>query len=43
MTVLVPIMYGQLLNDPQIGGRCFASMRRANYAMNPMTAERCTI
>ena len=43
MTVLVPIMYGQLVNDPQIGGGRFASMRRAIDAMAPMTAERCTI
>ena len=40
MTVLLPVMYGQLLNDPQIKDRRFPSMRRAIYAMAAMPEER---
>lgn len=38
--VLLPMMYGQLLADPQLSQRRFASVRRALYAMAPMPEPR---
>lgn len=40
LVVLLPTMYGQLLDDPQLRTRRFASMRRAMYAMAPLAQER---
>ena len=40
LAVLLPMMYGQLLDDPVLGRRTFPSMRRAMYAMAPMSEQR---
>lgn len=40
LVVLLPMMYGLLLGDPEMAGRTFGHMRRAMYAMAPMPEER---
>lgn len=40
LTVLLPMMYGMLLADPELKSRSFAAMKRAMYAMAPMPEER---
>ncbi len=40
LVVLLPMMYGQLLDDPKLQSRRFKSMRRAMYAMAPLAQER---
>jgi acyl-CoA synthetase (AMP-forming)/AMP-acid ligase II len=40
LMVLLPMMYGQLLDNPQLRDRRFPAMRRAMYAMAPMAPER---
>lgn len=40
MTVMLPMMYGQMLTHPEIGRKTFPSMRRALYAMAPLPEER---
>lgn len=40
LVVLLPMMYGQLLDDPQLRERRFPAMRRAMYAMAPMGEDR---
>ncbi len=40
LVVLLPMMYGQLLDDPTLARRTFPAMRRAMYAMAPMPDER---
>lgn len=40
LVVLLPMMYGLLLDDPALAPRRFAAMRRAMYAMAPMPEER---
>lgn len=40
MMVLLPMMYGQLVGEPSLQGRTFASITRAIYAMAPMPDER---
>lgn len=40
LMVLLPMMYGLLLSDPELKSRTFPSMKRAMYAMAPMPDER---
>lgn len=40
LVVLLPMMYGQLLDDPELATRKFKTMRRAMYAMAPLAQER---
>ena len=40
LMVLLPMMYGLLLTDPELKSRTFPAMKRAMYAMAPMPEER---
>jgi acyl-CoA synthetase (AMP-forming)/AMP-acid ligase II len=40
LAVLLPMMYGLLIDDPVLGKRTFPTMRRAMYAMAPMNEQR---
>ncbi len=40
MMVLLPMMYGLLLGDPELKDRTYPAMKRAMYAMAPMPEER---
>lgn len=40
VVVLLPMMYGLLLDDPQLSTRRYPAMKRAMYAMAPMPDER---
>lgn len=40
LAVLLPMMYGLLIDDPVLGQRTFPTMRRAMYAMAPMNEQR---
>ena len=40
MFVLLPMMYGELLAEPEVGERDLSSVRRALYAMAPMPSDR---
>ena len=40
LVVLLPMMYGLLLADPELKSRTFPAMKRAMYAMAPMPEER---
>ncbi len=40
LVVLLPMMYGLLLADPELQSRTFPAMKRAMYAMAPMPEER---
>jgi acyl-CoA synthetase (AMP-forming)/AMP-acid ligase II len=40
LAVLLPMMYGQLLDDPVLADRRYPAMKRAMYAMAPLAQER---